>query len=67
MLTRTHTNFAPWIVVHTDKKKKARLAVIAYLLHALAPSKVHEHVKAPDPEVLFEFEPQAIEDGRLEK
>jgi polyphosphate kinase 2 len=67
MLTRTHTAFAPWIIVHTDKKKKARLAVIAYLLHALAPAKIHEGVAAPDPEVLYVFEPEALEDGRLEK
>jgi polyphosphate kinase 2 (PPK2 family) len=67
MLVRTHTAYAPWIVVHTDKKKKARLAVISYLLHTLAPSKIHEHAPAPDPEVLFEFESQALEDGRLER
>ena len=66
MLTRTHTALAPWIVVHTDKKKKARLAVISYLLHTLAPSKIHEHTPAPDPEVLFVFDSAAIEDGRLE-
>ena len=66
MLTRTHTAYAPWIVVHTDKKKKARLAVISYLLHTLAPSKIHEHAPPPDPDVLFVFDSQAIEDGRLE-
>ena len=67
MLVRTHTGYAPWIVVHTDKKKKARLAVISYLLHTLAPSKIHEHAPAPDPGVLFEFDSQAIDDGRLDK
>jgi polyphosphate kinase len=67
MLLATHTAYAPWIVVHTDKKKKARLAVISYLLHALAPEKIAEGVAKPDPEVLFEFEAKAIEDGRLER
>jgi len=67
MLTRTHTAYAPWIIVHTDKKKEARLAVISYLLHALAPDKIHEKIPVPDPQVLFPFEAQAIEDGRLEK
>jgi len=67
MLARTHTAYAPWIIVHTDKKKKARLAIIRCLLHAVAPEKICETVEAPDPEVLFPFEPQAIEDGRLEK
>jgi len=66
MLARTHTAYAPWIVVHTDKKKKARLAVIRYLLHALAPAKIVEGIAPPDPEVLFAFDAAAIEDGRLE-
>jgi len=66
MLVRTHTAYAPWIVVHTDKKKKARLAIIRHLLHAVAPEKIVEGVDPPDPEVLFPFEAQAIEDGRLE-
>jgi polyphosphate kinase 2 len=67
MLTRTHSSFAPWICVHTDHKKEARLAVIRHLLHTLAPAKLREHVQAPDPEVLYEFQPEALSDGRLEK
>jgi len=67
MLVRTHTAYAPWIIVHTDKKKHARLAIIRYLLHALAPEKIVEGIDPPDPTVLFPFEAQAVEDGRLEK
>jgi polyphosphate kinase 2 len=67
MLTRTHSAFAPWICVHTDHKKQARLAVIRHLLHSLAPAKLREHVQAPDPEVLYGFQPEALTDGRLEK
>ncbi len=67
MLVRTHTAYAPWIVVHTDKKKQARLAVIPHPLPPLAPAKISETVDAPDPQVLFSFEASAIEDGRLEK
>ena len=66
MLIRTHTAHAPWICVHTDKKKKARLAVIRHLLHALAPGDIYEKVDPPDPKVLFAFEADAINDGRLE-
>ena len=66
MLVRTHTALAPWICVHTDKKKKARIAVIRHLLHALAPPQIHGKVAAPDPEVLFAFEAEAAKDGRLE-
>ena len=66
MLIRTHSAHAPWICVHTDKKKKARLAVIRQLLHALAPADICETVAAPDPEVLYAFEAEALHDGRLE-
>jgi polyphosphate kinase 2 len=67
MLIATHTVWAPWTIVHTDKKKKARLAVISHLLHALAPAMVTEHVDAPDPKILRAFDAEAIDDGRLEK
>ena len=67
MLLATHTAWAPWTIVHTDKKKKARLAVISHLLQALAPAKITDHVPSPDSDVLFAFEAAAIEDGRLEK
>ncbi len=32
MLTRTHTNFSPWIIVKSDDKKKARLESMRYVL-----------------------------------
>lgn len=32
MLTRTHTNFSPWIIVRSDDKKKARLESMRYVL-----------------------------------
>jgi len=67
MLIATHAAWAPWTIVHTDKKKKARLAVISHLLHALAPAKIVEHVPKPDPHVLCAFDAEAIHDGRLEK
>ncbi|MDR3507044.1 MAG: polyphosphate kinase 2 [Caulobacteraceae bacterium] len=67
MLLRTHSADAPWICVHTDKKKKARLSVIRHLLHSLAPADIYEGVDPPDPEVLYAFEADAIHDGRLEK
>ncbi len=67
MLERTHSAFAPWICVHTDRKKKARIAVLSHMLHALAPPKIRQDVDAPDPDVLFAFEEAALSDGRLEK
>jgi polyphosphate kinase 2 len=67
MLRRTHTADAPWIVVRTDHKKKARLNTIRFLLNALAPKSVAKAVEKPDPDVVFEFEVGALTDGRLER
>ena len=53
--------------MHTDHKKRARLATIRHILHALAPPHIREHVAAPDPEVLYVFDEAALKDGRLEK
>jgi polyphosphate kinase 2 len=67
MLTRTHCPEAPWVIVHTDKKKRARLNIMRYLLKVLAPPEIARGVQEPDPHVLFEFEVAALSDGRLER
>jgi polyphosphate kinase 2 len=65
MLERTHTPIAPWTCVRADHKKRARPAVIEHLLRTLAPADVAQDVAAPDPDLLFAFEPEALKDGRL--
>jgi polyphosphate kinase 2 len=65
MLTRTHTAWAPWWCVHADDKQAARLNIIRHLLHQVAPGKVACKIEATDLNVIFPFEPAAIEDGRL--
>jgi len=65
MLLRTSTPEAPWIVVRSDHKKRARLAIISHLVKRLAPKKIAAEIDDPDPDVLFAFEPSALEDGRL--
>jgi polyphosphate kinase 2 len=67
MLRRTHTPEAPWTIVHTDKKAKARANIMRHLLKELAPPKIADAVDAPDPDVVFTFEPDALTDGRLER
>jgi polyphosphate kinase 2 len=67
MLMRTHTEAAPWTVVHTDKKKAARVNIMRHLLRTLAPKDVAKSVNKPDPDVLFTFEADALRDGRLER
>jgi polyphosphate kinase len=67
MLTRTHSAESPWLIVHTDKKAKARTAIMRHLLHALAPAEVVKDVPKPDPDILYTFEAAALSDGRLER
>ena len=66
MLNLTHSKAAPWTIVKSDHKKKAHLALVSYLARTLAPGLADE-VEPPDKDVLFGFDPKAIEDGRLER
>jgi polyphosphate kinase len=65
MLMRTSSDIAPWICVRADHKKAARLNVIRWLLHSAGDKKLVKGVATPDPDVVFSFEPAALEDGRL--
>ncbi len=65
MLLATHAPHAPWTIVHSNGKKKARLAMLAHLLTVCDYPKKPKDLLAPDPDILFPFEPAAIQDGRL--
>jgi polyphosphate kinase 2 len=65
MLTTTSTEIAPWWCVQADHKKPARLNIMRHLLHQIAPDEIAEGVDKPDPDVVFRFEPEALEDKRL--
>ncbi len=65
MLMRTSTPLAPWTCVRADHKKRARLALMADLLHRVAPEPVAAGMERPDPAVVFPFEAAALTDGRL--
>ena len=65
MLKRTSTPQTPWTIVRADHKKPAHLAIISHLVQTLAPKKIAHEIDAPDPDVLFAFEPAALRDGRL--
>ena len=67
MFMRTHSIPAPWICVRANHKKAARLNILRWLLHAAGSKKILKGVAKPDPEVIFPFEPAALEDGRLER
>lgn len=66
MLMRTHSEYAPWTIVRTDHKKKARLAAMRHLLQVLAPPEIRQGIAPPDKDVLYEFEAAALKDGRLD-
>jgi polyphosphate kinase 2 len=49
----THTADAPWTVIKSDDKKRARLNAMRFLLHALPyPNKNTEIACPPDPEIV---------------
>ena len=62
MLERTHFDYAPWTVVATDNKKKARLNIIRHVLHQLNCPGLE--AGKPDPDIVF---PADKAKGRLAK
>ena len=67
MLMRSNTEWAPWVCVRNDHKKKGRVNLIRDLLQRVAPQDLLKDIEAPDRGIAFPFEPAAIEDGRLAK
>ncbi|MBV8602165.1 MAG: polyphosphate kinase 2 [Candidatus Eremiobacteraeota bacterium] len=65
MLDATDTAHAPWYVVRSDDKKRARLNVIAHILRTLDPGKVkREKVKLPPRSEKGKYDDQASLNGR---
>ena len=65
MLEHTDTDFAPWYIVHSNDKKRARLNVIAHILSQIPYKKVdHDKVKLPDRSNKKKYDDQATLDGR---
>ena len=53
MFKRTHTSFAPWTVIRSDDKKRARLNCIRHVLHQLPYDHKDKSVSvSPDPKIL---------------
>ena len=51
MLAQTHYDYAPWTVIKTDKKKKARLNIIRHILRVL--NRPDLKADAPDKDIVF--------------
>ena len=65
MLEATHTKHAPWYIVRSDDKKRARLNCISHLLSLIPYKKVkRDKVKLPDRSMKNKYDDQATLKGR---
>jgi polyphosphate kinase 2 len=65
MLEHTDTEFAPWYIVHSDDKKRARLNAIAHILSQIPYEKVkHEKVTLPSRSKKKKYDDHATIGGR---
>ena len=65
MLARTHTPFAPWIVVRADNKKETHLNVIRDLLSRFEFEGKHTARDLPDPNITFLYDKAAFVNGLI--
>jgi polyphosphate kinase 2 len=65
MLARTHSVFAPWVVVRADDKQRAHLAIIRDLIARLGGHTPDDEL--PDPTLVFLYDSIAREAGWLAK
>lgn len=65
MLARTSSPLSPWIVVHADDKRVARLNVIRDLIARLACPETNKHAAIPDLGVIFPYDEVHAKAGLL--
>lgn len=63
MFTKTHTNFSPWIIVKTNRKKVARLESMRYVLSQFEyEGKGESSISlAPDPNVIMRYHRSVVQ------
>jgi polyphosphate kinase 2 (PPK2 family) len=60
MLDATDTDHAPWYVVHTDDKRRARLNIIAHILDSIPHKTVkRDKIELPDRKMKHAYDDQA--------
>ena len=59
MLEATHTDGAPWTLVGANDKRTTRINVMRHLLSRLRDGTRAGELEPPDPEVVFDFGPEA--------
>lgn len=59
-LSKTHSNHAPWIVINSDNKKKARINAIKYVLNQFEyPDKIDKKYLKLDNDIVMSWEEKA--------
>lgn len=65
MFIKTDFIFAPWVVVHTDEKKEARINVMKHFLSQVAYEGKDESKLLYDNDIVFPFSMEALESGKI--
>ena len=65
MFARTHSPFAPWMVVRANDKHAARLNVIRDLLSRLDYRGRGKALLPPDPDIVFSYDPSCLVNGMI--
>jgi hypothetical protein len=54
MFKKTHNSFAPWTIIKSDNKKKARINCIKHILNLVEyPDKIHDNKISIDNEIII--------------
>ncbi|OCX68911.1 polyphosphate kinase 2 [Acidithiobacillus thiooxidans] len=67
MFARSHSPFAPWIIVNANDKKIARLQLIKGLLSRLSYTDKDEMRVLPDQSIIFEYESLYLNNGMIQE
>lgn len=65
MFAKTHSPFAPWMVVRANDKHAARLNVIRDLLSRLDYRGRGKSLLPPDPDIVFSYDPSCLANGMI--
>ncbi|HLJ64293.1 MAG TPA: polyphosphate kinase 2 [Stellaceae bacterium] len=65
MFARTHTPASPWVIVHTDVKREARINLIKYLLLHCDYEDKDDSLLLPDPKIVFPYDQTYLENGMI--
>ncbi len=65
MFMRTHTAICPWTILRADDKKGARLGIIRDILSRLEYQDKDVSLVTPDRNIVFDFDPTFLGNGRI--